>query len=154
VKTTYTARVTVAQPLTALMSAQTIAAEEESTSASDFTSRFSHIFNCPTRTYIFKQDIPIPSYLLALAVGKLENRTLGPRSRVWAEPAVIDAAAYEFAEVDQFLKAGAALGTLLRVGVVPAPSQAAQRIVATQICIKSLQPACGCGEWPINAHLR
>ena len=32
--------------------------------------------------FYFKQPVPIPSYLLALAVGQLESRELGPISRV------------------------------------------------------------------------
>ena len=38
----------------------------------------------------FRMQQPIPSYLLALAVGDLEFRALGPRSGVYAEPAVVD----------------------------------------------------------------
>ena len=51
----------------------------------------------------FDMPQPIPPYLLALAVGDLASRDLSPRSRVWAEPGVIDAAAWEFAEVETFL---------------------------------------------------
>lgn len=43
--------------------------------------------------YAFQQAVPIPSYLLALAVGQLESREIGPRSAVWAEPSVVEAAA-------------------------------------------------------------
>jgi leukotriene-A4 hydrolase len=46
---------------------------------------------------------PIPPYLLAFAVGDLAGRDVGPRSRVWAEPSVVDAAAWEFAAVDDML---------------------------------------------------
>ena len=46
---------------------------------------------------------PIPPYLLAFAVGQLESRDVGPRSRVWAEPSVVEAAAWEFAGVDDML---------------------------------------------------
>ncbi|HEY2747951.1 MAG TPA: M1 family metallopeptidase [Polyangia bacterium] len=45
----------------------------------------------------------IPPYLLAFAVGELESRDVGPRSRVWAEPSLVDAAAWEFAGVDDML---------------------------------------------------
>lgn len=31
----------------------------------------------------FVQKVPMPSYLIALAVGVLESRSLGPRSHVW-----------------------------------------------------------------------
>lgn len=52
-------------------------------------------------------QVPIPSYLIALAVGALEARELGPRSRVWSEPSMVEAGAYEFAETEDFIKAGA-----------------------------------------------
>ncbi len=52
---------------------------------------------------------PIAPYLFALAVGELESRELGPRSRVWAEPSVVDAAAWEFESIDALLTAGEAL---------------------------------------------
>ena len=61
-----------------------------------------------SRTFFFRQPVPIATYLLALAVGQLESRELGPISRVWSEPGVVDAAAYEFAETAKFLEAGAA----------------------------------------------
>ncbi len=48
---------------------------------------------------------PIPPYLIAFAVGRLEAAELGPRTRVWAEPQVIARAASEFAEVDAMLLA-------------------------------------------------
>lgn len=44
-----------------------------------------------------RQGVPIPSYLLALAVGHLESRPLGPISAVWSEPEMVDAGAHEFA---------------------------------------------------------
>ena len=34
--------------------------------------------------YSFKQDVPLPAYLIALAVGDLECRDIGPRTRVWS----------------------------------------------------------------------
>lgn len=48
----------------------------------------------------------MPAYLIALAVGRLEYRSIGPRSRIWAEPPIVEAAAWEFAETDKFLTAG------------------------------------------------
>ena len=56
-----------------------------------------------TRVFRFAMPQPIPPYLLALAVGQLESRDLGPRSRVWAEPETVDAAAYEFAETEAMI---------------------------------------------------
>jgi hypothetical protein len=51
-------------------------------------------------------QVAIPSYLTALAVGELKCRELSERSRVWSEPSVVDAAAYEFAETAKYLQAG------------------------------------------------
>ncbi|XP_045452279.1 LOW QUALITY PROTEIN: leukotriene A-4 hydrolase [Melitaea cinxia] len=53
----------------------------------------------------FSQPVPIPSYLLALAVGVLESRRLGPRSHVWSEKAEIEQSAWEFAETEKYLQA-------------------------------------------------
>jgi len=55
------------------------------------------------RTFLFEMPQPIPPYLLALAVGALASRDLSPRSRVWAEPATVEAAAWEFAGVEQMI---------------------------------------------------
>lgn len=57
----------------------------------------------------FTMRHPIPPYLFALAVGDLVSAELGPRSRVWAEPSVIERAAHEFAGVDAMLTASEAL---------------------------------------------
>jgi leukotriene-A4 hydrolase len=53
----------------------------------------------------FKMAKPIPSYLIALAVGELEFRPLGGRSGVFAEPALADAAAREFAHTEVMIHA-------------------------------------------------
>jgi aminopeptidase N len=55
--------------------------------------------------YRFEMPQPVPSYLIALAVGDLEFRSLGERSGVYAEPSVVDAAAWEFGEVEQMIVA-------------------------------------------------
>ncbi|HKJ66909.1 MAG TPA: leukotriene A4 hydrolase C-terminal domain-containing protein [bacterium] len=54
--------------------------------------------------YHFKMPQPIPSYLLALGVGDLEFEEIGPRSGVYAEPPVVDRAAWEFAETEQMIR--------------------------------------------------
>jgi len=53
----------------------------------------------------FQMDQPVPSYLIALAAGDLAFRELGPRSGVYAEPEVIDAAASEFADTEAMIRA-------------------------------------------------
>jgi len=57
----------------------------------------------------FTMPQPIPPYLLALAVGELESRDLGPRTRVYAEPAVVEKAAWEFADAEAMLEAAEGL---------------------------------------------
>lgn len=55
--------------------------------------------------YRFAMPQRIPPYLIALAVGKLEFRAIGARTGVYAEPSVVEAAAWEFAETENMVKA-------------------------------------------------
>jgi leukotriene-A4 hydrolase len=57
----------------------------------------------------FRMEQPIPSYLIALAAGDLAFRPLGARSGVYAEPSLVDAAAYEFADTEAMISAVEAL---------------------------------------------
>jgi aminopeptidase N len=59
--------------------------------------------------YTFVMDQPIPSYLLALAVGDVEFRSVGEHTGVYATPDLIDAAEYEFAEMEDLLVAAESL---------------------------------------------
>jgi leukotriene-A4 hydrolase len=88
VKATYDATVRVRQPLTVLMGA----IHTETRQVDDLNE------------FKFEQNMPIPSYLIALASGALVSRELGPISRVWTEEEMIDRAAYEFEGVDQMIK--------------------------------------------------
>jgi aminopeptidase N len=63
----------------------------------------------PESRYEFEQNNPIPAYLMALAVGNIEHRTVGERTAVYAVPELIDAAAWEFAEMETMLNAAEAL---------------------------------------------
>jgi aminopeptidase N len=56
-----------------------------------------------TRVFRFRMPQRIPPYLLALAVGRLDSRELGPRSRVFAEPETVEAAAHEFADTEAMI---------------------------------------------------
>ncbi|HJV38943.1 MAG TPA: M1 family metallopeptidase [Geothrix sp.] len=87
-RVSYQAEVTVPEGLTAVMSA--------GPDGDEATGDGRHIFR-------FTMPQPIPSYLLALAVGRLESRDLSPRSRVWAEPETVAAAAWEFAGVEEMI---------------------------------------------------
>ncbi len=57
----------------------------------------------------FEMPQPIPPYLFAFAIGDLAARDLSTRCRVWAEPAVVEAAAWEFADVEKMITAAEAL---------------------------------------------
>ena len=57
----------------------------------------------------FKMPQPIPAYLLAIAIGEIELRNLGPRTAVYAEPGRIDAAAYELADTEKMVNAAESL---------------------------------------------
>jgi leukotriene-A4 hydrolase len=101
-KFTYTAAVAVPAGLIALMSALRVEAEPHGGEA-----RPRPIPSRPgTHTALFRQPVPISSYLFALAVGRLAGSAAGPRSTVWAEPEVLPAAAAEFGEVEAFIAAG------------------------------------------------
>ena len=54
--------------------------------------------------YSFSMPQPIPSYLLALAVGDLEFKAMGARTGVYAEKEILDAAAAEFADTEAMLE--------------------------------------------------
>lgn len=59
--------------------------------------------------YTFEMPEPIPSYLLALAIGDLSFRAISPRSGVWAERRVLDRAAHELADTEQMIRTAEAL---------------------------------------------
>ncbi len=59
--------------------------------------------------YHFVMEQPIPSYLMALAVGDIEFREIGERTGVYAQPELIDASEYEFAEMEDMLVAAEGL---------------------------------------------
>ncbi|MCX2781989.1 M1 family metallopeptidase [Microbulbifer thermotolerans] len=55
--------------------------------------------------YEFEMPQPIPSYLIALAVGDLEFKPMGERTGVYAEKVLLDAAAKEFEDTESMLEA-------------------------------------------------
>lgn len=91
VKFTYNAKVKVPKELLALMSA-TNPTEKNATGE-----------------YEFEMNQPIPSYLMALAVGDLKFGSLGDRTGVYAEPAQLASAVYEFGETEKMVQIAEAL---------------------------------------------
>ena len=55
--------------------------------------------------YHFNMPNPIPSYLLALAIGDIVFKPIGKRTGVYAEPATIDKAVHEFVDLENMLVA-------------------------------------------------
>lgn len=59
--------------------------------------------------YEITMNQPVPSYLIALAVGDFEYRKLGPRSGVYAESYILEKAAKEFEDTEKFIDAAESL---------------------------------------------
>ena len=55
--------------------------------------------------FSFAMPHSVPSYLIAIAVGDLTFRSLGPRTGVWAEPVTVDAAARELSDTEKMVSA-------------------------------------------------
>ncbi len=89
-RVTYTAALEVPAALRALMAAAFVSRQERGEIAVEK----------------WRMPQPIPPYLFAFAVGELASRDVGPRSRVWAEPSLVERAAWEFARVDEMLAVG------------------------------------------------
>lgn len=87
IRFTYNAKVTVPKDLMAVMSAVNPQQKND------------------TGVYTFKQDKPIPSYLMAIAVGDIEFKSIDNRTGVYAEHSVIAKAAWEFAKLDDMVTA-------------------------------------------------
>jgi aminopeptidase N len=60
----------------------------------------------PNRTsFYFSMDKPVAPYLIAIAVGDIAFKPLGPRTGVWAEPATLNAAAAELSDTEKMVAA-------------------------------------------------
>jgi leukotriene-A4 hydrolase len=87
VRSTYEARIRTPKPLVAVMSALN---RPDARRDGDYR-------------VVMKQ--PVPSYLIALAVGDLEFRPIGRRTGVWGERAMVRGAAYEFEDTEEMMRA-------------------------------------------------
>lgn len=81
IRQTYSARIAVPPDLRAVMSAEHLTPDGNE--------------GAHRRTFEFRLAEPIPPYLIALAVGDITFREIGPRTGVYAEPPVIEAAQHE-----------------------------------------------------------
>jgi leukotriene-A4 hydrolase len=70
----------------------------------------------PDGRYQFRQPQPVPAYLLALAVGRLDFAPLGERTGIYAEPATLPRAAHEFDELNRMVQAAEQLYGVYRWG--------------------------------------
>ena len=93
VRFTYTAKLHVPRGLTAVMAALEHGAQDEGGET----------------VFAFAMPHPIPSYLFALAAGKITAEIIGSRSRVFAEPQTVKGAAWEFADVDRMIEGAESL---------------------------------------------
>lgn len=91
IRFTYDAKVEVPAGMIALMSAENPKEKNES------------------GVYNFKMPQPIPSYLLALAVGDVEFEAISERTGVYAEESLLDTSAYEFADLEKMVQAAEGL---------------------------------------------
>ena len=64
----------------------------------------SKIDNGETTTYFYTQKIPIPTYLIAIAAGAIEGRKISDRTTVYAEADMVDKAASEFSDTENFIQ--------------------------------------------------
>jgi leukotriene-A4 hydrolase len=94
IRQTWEATVRVPAPLTAVMSAP----KAPGGHGEPMTQGGERIFK-------FAMDKPVAPYLIAIAVGDLAFRELGPRSGVWTEPAMLDSAAAELADTERMIDA-------------------------------------------------
>ena len=62
------------------------------------------IDNGDSITYFYEQKIPIPSYLVAIAAGAIEERVITDRTKIYGEKEIIDSAAYEFEDTENFIQ--------------------------------------------------
>lgn len=90
IRQTWTARIVVPSDLTAVMSGERLTPKGEP--AGD-----------GKHAYRFSMNKSVPPYLIALAVGDLTFRELGPRTGVYTEPSMMDRAAAELVDTEQMV---------------------------------------------------
>jgi leukotriene-A4 hydrolase len=92
IRQTWEARIVVPEPLRAVMSGERLTPEGEAAEGGG-------------RAFRFRMDKPVAPYLIALAAGDIAFQSLGPRTGVYAEPAMIRAAAAELVDTEKMVAA-------------------------------------------------
>ena len=90
VRQTWEARIVAPKPLTVVMSGLRLGEPE------DLGDK---------RAFRFEMDKPVAPYLIAIAAGDIAFRELGPRTGVWTESSMLDAAAAELADTEKMVGA-------------------------------------------------
>ncbi|MEO6579553.1 MAG: M1 family metallopeptidase [Sphingomicrobium sp.] len=90
IRQSWEAKIRVAKPLTAVMSAP---------KAGD------PVVDGDARIFSYRMDHPVASYMIAIGVGDLAFRDLGPRTGVWTEPGMLDKAAAELSDTEKMVAA-------------------------------------------------
>jgi leukotriene-A4 hydrolase len=96
VRQTWSARIVVPEGLVAVMSGDKLTPEGEPAGPGK-------------RAFRFRMDKPVPPYLIAIGIGDLAFQQLGPRTGVYTEPSMIQAAAAELADTEKMVEAAEAL---------------------------------------------
>ena len=91
IRQTWSARITAPEELTVVMSGLS---EDDP-----------EVLDDGRRAFTFAMDKPVAPYLIAIAAGDIVFKELGPRSGVWSEPSMIDAAAAELADTEAMIDA-------------------------------------------------
>jgi aminopeptidase N len=95
IRQTWTARIVAPKELTVVMSAEQLGPEVLPVGEG--------------RAWRFRMEQPVAPYLIAIAIGDIAFRELGPRTGVYTEPAVLDAAANEFTDLEKLVGAAESL---------------------------------------------
>ncbi|TMJ11755.1 MAG: M1 family metallopeptidase [Alphaproteobacteria bacterium] len=99
IRQTWEARIVVPEGLKAVMSGDKLTPDGEAVSPTEGGGR----------AFRFRMDKPVAPYLIAIAVGDIGFQPLGKRTGIYAEPATLKAAAWEFADTEKMVDAAEAL---------------------------------------------
>jgi aminopeptidase N len=92
IRQTWEARISAPEPLIVVMSGERLTPAGEPAGSG-------------RRAFRFRMIHPVAPYLIAIAAGDIAFRPLGPRTGVWAEPAMLDAAASELRDTEAMVAA-------------------------------------------------